>query len=219
MVWNYQSVIWSAPLKIYEHKSVENCIKVTGIVSRFVSSTKHSLILKLYPGKPVDTQFYCSCKSGARTTNPCALSLCILILIQSIQKQLPRLLSTRNTTNYHSVIKFEQYSSHYQAIYDNIKDCKIYKEWSTFNETYCICNESYEEEDWMAKYSICHELYHPRCIGQIQEIEENIYQCQYPYCEEDEKWEIINWSIIFLVFNICKLFYIVCCSFILILFL
>ena len=36
-------------LKIYEHKSVENCTKVTGIVSRFVSSTKHSLILKLYP--------------------------------------------------------------------------------------------------------------------------------------------------------------------------
>ena len=115
-------------LKIYEHKSVENCIKLTGIVSRYVSSTKHSLILKLYPAKPVDTQFYCSCKSGVRTTNPCAHSLCILILIQSIQKKLSRLLSTRNTTTYHSGIKFEQYSSHYQAIHDNIKDCKIYKE-------------------------------------------------------------------------------------------
>ena len=58
---------------------------------------------------------------------------------------------------------------------------------STLNETYCICNESYEEEDWMAKCSICRELYHPSCIGQIQEIEENIDRWKCPYCEEDEK--------------------------------
>ncbi|CAF2885966.1 unnamed protein product [Rotaria sp. Silwood2] len=174
-------------IKIYEHQTVENCIKVTGIVSRFASATKHSSILKFYPAKSEDIKFYCSCKSGARTTNPCAHSLSILVLIQSIQKQLPRLLSTRNVTNYHHAIKFAQRSSHHQEIYNNIIDCKIYKEWSTSNETFCVCNEPYQEGDWMIKCCLCHELYHPSCIDETQkEIEDNIDEWRCPYCREDD---------------------------------
>ncbi|CAF2781914.1 unnamed protein product [Rotaria sp. Silwood2] len=161
-------------LKIYEHQSIENCIKVVGINSRFVSGIKHCSIFKFYPGKSEDTKFYCSCKSGTRTTNPCAHALCVLMLIQSIQNELSDLKLATTNIDYRDAIKNVRSSSHYQAIYNTIMDCKIYKEWSKFNDTYCICNESYQG-DWMAKCCTCHELYHPSCIGQNQEeIEVNI---------------------------------------------
>ncbi|CAF1614832.1 unnamed protein product, partial [Didymodactylos carnosus] len=100
---------------------------------------------------------------------------------------LPRLVLTKSTTNYHNAIKIEEISSHYQTVYDNIMDCKIYKEWTAVNETYCVCNEPYHEVEWTVKCSICNELYHPSCIGQIQEeIEDNIDEWKCPYCEEDD---------------------------------
>ncbi|CAF0809535.1 unnamed protein product [Adineta steineri] len=173
-------------IKIYEHDHVENCIKVVGIASRFTSVKKHTLILKFDPQKPQQTKFYCSCKSGARTTNPCAHGLCILMLIQSTKKQLPQLLVKQGTMNYHNAVKIERTSSYYQMLYDNIMDCKIYKEWKINNELYCICSEPYNEDEWMIKCSICKELYHPSYIGQIQEeIEDNIDEWKCPYCEED----------------------------------
>ncbi|CAF3499792.1 unnamed protein product [Rotaria sp. Silwood1] len=171
-------------MKIFQHKSIENCIKVVGIASRFVSGTKHSSVLKFYPGKPEDTKFCCCCKSGARTTNPSAHALCILMLIHSIQKQLPRLVSTKTGTNYHNIVNIEKSSLHYQAIYDNIMDCKIYKEWSTSNKAHCVCNEPYEEGDWMVKCINCHKLYHPSCTDQSQkEIEDYIDKWKCPYCQ------------------------------------
>ncbi|CAF3604370.1 unnamed protein product [Rotaria sp. Silwood1] len=170
-------------MKIFQHKSIENCIKVVGIASRFVSGTKHSSVLKFYPGKPEDTKFYCCCKNSARTTNSCAHALCILMLIHSIQKQLPRLVSTKTGTNYHNIVNIEKSSLHYQAIYDNIMDCKIYKEWSTSNKAHCVCNEPYEEGDWMVKCINCHKLYHPSCTDQSQkEIEDYIDKWKCPYC-------------------------------------
>ncbi|CAF1086611.1 unnamed protein product [Rotaria sordida] len=173
-------------MKIYEHQSIENCIKVVGINSRFSSGIKHCSILKFYPRKPEDTKFYCSCKSGARTTNPCAHALSVLMLIQSIQKELPHLKLAKTTIDYSDAIKNEYSSSHYQAIYNNIIDCKIYKEWSKSNDTYCICNESYQGE-WIAKCCTCHELYHPSCIGQDQEkIDAIIDKWKCPYCQEDD---------------------------------
>ncbi|CAF3156540.1 unnamed protein product [Rotaria sp. Silwood2] len=174
-------------MKIYEHQSIENCIKVVGINSRFSSGIKHCSIFKFYLRKPEDTKFYCSCKSGARTTNPCAHALSVLMLIQSIQKELPHLELAKTTIDYPDAIKNEHSSSHYQAIYNNIIDCKIYKEWSKSNDTYCICNESYQS-DWMAKCCTCHELYHPSCICQDQEkIDAIIDKWKCPYCQEDDE--------------------------------
>ncbi|CAF1552523.1 unnamed protein product, partial [Rotaria sordida] len=123
---------------------------------------------------------------GARTTNPCAHALSVFMLIQSIQKELPHLELAKTTIDYPDAIKNEHSSSHYQAIYNNIIDCKIYKEWSKSNDTYCICNEFYQSE-WMAKCCTCHELYHPSCIGQDQEKTDAIidkWKC--PYCQEDD---------------------------------
>ncbi|CAF3152864.1 unnamed protein product [Rotaria sp. Silwood2] len=91
--------------KIYKHQTIENCIKVVRISSRFVSGVKHCLIFKFYPEKSEDTKFYCSCKSGARTTNPCTHALRALILIQFIQKQLLHLKFAKTNINYRDAIK------------------------------------------------------------------------------------------------------------------
>ncbi|CAF1534003.1 unnamed protein product [Rotaria sordida] len=107
-------------MKIYEHQSIENCIKVVGINSR----------------KPEDTKFYCSCKSGARPTNLCTHALSVLMLIQSIQKKLPHLELAKTIIDYPDAIKNKYSSSHYQAIHNNIIDC----EWMA---KCCTCHELY----------------------------------------------------------------------------
>lgn len=177
-------------IKVFEHKRNKNCIKIIGISSRFTSSKKHSLILRFYTQHPEDTKFYCSCKSGARTTNPCAHSLCIIMLIHSIQQQISHLSLSKHVISYYDLFKGEQYSSYYRKLYDSILDCKIYKEWSSYNETSCVCNEPCEE-DSMVKCSVCLELYHPDCIDQTRkETEDNIDEWKCPYCEEDERTDI-----------------------------
>ncbi|CAF4069525.1 unnamed protein product, partial [Rotaria sordida] len=50
-------------MKIYEHQTIENCIKVVGINSRFVSGVKYCSIFKFYPEKSEDTKFYYSYKN------------------------------------------------------------------------------------------------------------------------------------------------------------
>jgi hypothetical protein len=60
----------------------------------------------------------------------CAHGFSILILSQFIQQQSSHLASLRPTKNYCDLIKFEQYSSYYQKLYDSITDCRTYKKWA-----------------------------------------------------------------------------------------
>jgi PHD finger protein/SWIM zinc finger len=170
-------------IKIYQHQTVDHCVKITGIKSRFKSNKQHQILLKFNDSTESDSiKWYCTCKTGARTTNPCSHILAVLILFKKIEEQCHSSVQQNNIGN------LTEKSEWYKQIELCIKDANRYKEWARDNETFCTCNQNYTDGTFMVECPSCYEWFHPACIGQSQEeINQKKDNWICPFCEDDQQ--------------------------------
>ena len=159
----------------------KHCIKFKNIVGRFQSTKtqtpkKYELCIEFDANKNTklqNTKWYCRCKTGSRTTNPCAHVIAALRYCNLIKK------------NRINVVK----SDYYQMYKASILDCYEYAKAKKRTGTYCKC-KSADASKWHIECDLCKERYHPKCINipksTLQQFVVNDIAWWCPYCEEEE---------------------------------
>ena len=159
----------------------KHCIKFKNIVGRFASTktkTPRKYVVCIDFGEDKNTKlknikWYCTCKTGNRTTNPCSHVIAVLRYCNLIK------------TNKLNSIE----SNYYNLLNSAILDCYKYVQETKKTGEYCKC-KSTNENEWHIQCELCKEKYHPKCIkipkSTLKQFVDNDITWWCPYCEEDD---------------------------------
>ena len=157
----------------------KNCIKFKNIVGRFASTKtktprKYTVCIDFGNNKNTklkNIKYYCTCKTGRRTCNPCAHTIAVLRYI---------LLEKNNEMN-------NIRSNFYSLLSSTISDCHKYVQFREQSGKHCICEKN--DNRWTIECELCKEKYHPACINttkaKLQKFIDNNESWWCPMCEED----------------------------------
>lgn len=155
-------------VKILHNRQYPNIFKFQGIKSRFASAKTRQVCLEFNDENLDGLTWYCTCKSGARTTNPCGHAAAAL---RYIWLSLNNVNVSTITTPFKTKMK------------EMILDCKKYALWKKDNKRHCLCGQPESETDGLPELycSKCQNTYHAQCL---ELTEQEVIQIH----ESDESW-------------------------------